>query len=301
MRWLVVLVLASGVAHAQPAGTPPNQPPQSDAPASDAPAEPTPATVLFQDGRALVEAGKFEEACAKFTASIQLDPDAEGTLLNLGLCNEKLGKTATALGWYRKAQFRSAEAGMTDYEQAAKQQTIVLAAKVPTLRIEAPHGAKVLLDGSEISDVERARVELDPGTHVIEVAGERFEITVREGDNKAIDVRPPPPKRFVILDRGSKQRRNAYLLAGGGGALWIASATLSLIGKSKYDATDHPEQYQRWQNITRFGGTSLFLAGTAAIAGGVYLYVKAPKAERIEQVAPIVGPDQLGVAVAGSF
>ena len=293
MRWLVlVLALAAQVAHAQPA-----EPPPSDAP----PEASTPATLLFEEGRALREAGKYEEACAKFTASIKLDPDAPGTLLNLGLCNEKLGKTATALAWYRKAQFRSAEAQMSEFEEAAKRQTIVLAAAVPTLRIEAPPGATVLVDGSEVNEVERARVEVDPGTHVIESGGERREVTVRDGDKKTIDMQPLPAKQFVVVDRGVKQRRYAYLAAGGGGALWIASATLSLISKSKYNETDHPEQYQRWQNIARFGGTSLFIAGTAAIAGGVYLYVKAPKAERIEQVAPIVAPDQLGVAVVGSF
>jgi len=290
---LLWLLLASS-ASAQPAESPPSA---AEPPAVAA----SPALIAFNEGRALLEAGKYAEACDKFTASIKEDPDAPGTLLNLGLCNDYLGKTATALTWYRKAQFRSAETGMADYEAAAKQQTAILAQKVPTLRIEAPAGAKVKLDGADVNEIDRARIEIDPGTHELESGTQHRSITVKDGDKQVIDLRPPPPKHYVVVDHGSAQRRNAYLLAGASGVLFVASATLSFAGKHEYEATDHPETYVRWQNIVRYGGSSLFLAGTAALAGGVYLYIKAPKPERIEQIAPVVGPDQVGVAVAGSF
>lgn len=295
---MVITLLLVSAAHAQPAQTPPNQPPAAE---ETAPAEPTPAMVAFTEGRALLEAGDFTGACAKFTVSIQADPDAPGTLLNLGLCNEKLGKTATALAWYRKAQFRSAETSMADYEAAAKRQTFALAPTVPTLRIDAAAGATVLLDGTPVSDVDRARIELDPGSHVIEVGRERRTITVKDGDKTTLDLRPPPPKRYIVVDRGVTQRRYAYIAAGAGVAFYAASATLTLVAKSKYDGTDHPETYLHWQNVARYGGTSLFLVGTAALATGAYLYIKAPGKERIEQVTPIVGTNQVGVGVAGSF
>ncbi len=314
VREIVVLVLLTTVAYAQPveASPPAPKPPVAPQPGEAQPGEAqpgeaqqpaapqsTPAMVAFEEGRALLDAGNYEAACAKFTVSIAADPDASGTLLNLGLCNEKLGKTATALGWYRKAQFRSAETRKTADEDAAKQRTIELAAKVPILRIEAAPGAKVSLDGTALDDIERARVEVDPGTHVIEAGAERRTITVRDGDKRAIDLRPPPPKRYVVVDRGATQRRYAYIAAGAGAGLYIASATLSLVGKSKYDAAEHPETYVRWQNIVHYGGTSLFVAGTAAIATGVYLYVRAPRAERV--LAPTVGAGQLGVSLVGSF
>ncbi len=57
--------------------------------------EPTEADRLFQEGRDLLAAGKPDEACAKFELSIKKDPRAVGTLLNLALCNERLGKLAT--------------------------------------------------------------------------------------------------------------------------------------------------------------------------------------------------------------
>ena len=289
-------MVAASAAYAQPAEPQPAQP-QPEAP----PQEQTPAVTAFKAGRELLDAGKFEAACAKFTESLKLDPDAPGTLLNLGLCNEMSGKPATALRWYRKVQFRSAEAQMSDVEEAAKQRAVVLAARVPTLRIDAPAGLRVSVDGVTLSELEFGRVELDPGTHVVQAGDDRRELTVKEGDKQQLTFVAAVQKKFVVVDRGAKQRRTAYYVIGAGGALYLASATLSVIGKSRYDATDHPETYQRWQNIVRYGGSSLFLAGSAAVAGGLYLYFKAPKRERIEQVAPIVTRDQLGVAVVGSF
>jgi tetratricopeptide (TPR) repeat protein len=111
---VVALLAASGLAAAQPAAPP--QPTPADPPPAEAPAERTPAEQLFEEGRLLLDEGKPGEACAKFEASIKLSPDAPGTLLNLGLCNMRLAKTATALYWFRKAQFRAAETGMTDYD-----------------------------------------------------------------------------------------------------------------------------------------------------------------------------------------
>src|SRR4051794_8883317 len=62
------------------------------------------ADLLFDEGRKLANDGKFKEACEKFQAAIELDPEAPGTLLNLGQCNEKLAKLGSAIGWYRKAE-----------------------------------------------------------------------------------------------------------------------------------------------------------------------------------------------------
>jgi len=254
---------------------------------------------MFREGRDLLEAGKTAEACAKFEASIKEDPDAPGTMLNLGLCNARLGKIATALRWFRKAQFRAAETSMAAYEDAAKQETVQLAPRVPTLNVTRAQGP-VTLDGAPVNDLELARIEVDPGTHTIEAGGVKKEVTLEEHDNKVVDLAPPPPKRYVEVDRGAKQRRNAYLLAGGGGVLLAGCLTLALVGKSEYDKSEHPETWETWQNVVRYGGSSLFVLGTAAVAGGVYLWLKAPAKERIE-VAPAIAPDAVGAVVHGTF
>jgi hypothetical protein len=321
VRRLLLVLWLTGVAHAQPAPPPPVVDAPVDAPVETPPL--TPAELAFQQGRAQLEAGEFAAACASFETSLKADPNAPGTLLNLGLCNERLGKTATALGWFRRAQFRSAETGMTDYEEAAKTETFSLAVRVPTLKITfanppAP-GGTVLLDGQQLTELDLARVEVDPNVaHVVELRIEnkptiRTEILLKDGEAgtavlpvPAPPVVKPPTKTVVEIDRGRTRRFIAYGLAGAGVALWSASLVVTLDAKQKLQASEHPEDWQHFENVARWGGTSLFIGGALAIAGAGVLYFTAPGVERVERierttVAPIVARDGLGVAVHGSF
>src|SRR5262249_17506611 len=76
------------------------------------------ADALFREAPTLVQKGQLSEACAKYAESQRLDP-ANGTLLNLALCNEKQGRHAAA---YRQLQelLRHVETGTSadDRERA---------------------------------------------------------------------------------------------------------------------------------------------------------------------------------------
>src|SRR5262245_52618218 len=73
---------------------------------------------LFDDARAAMLARRYDEACAKFAESQRLDP-ASGTLLNLAVCHEAQGRTATAWTEYKAAVAMSRSDGNAEREHIA--------------------------------------------------------------------------------------------------------------------------------------------------------------------------------------
>jgi hypothetical protein len=297
MRWVVgvVTTLVAGAASAQPSPEPPS---------------------TFQEGRELLDAGKFDEACAKFEDALTADStEAWGTMLNLGLCNEGRDRLATALKWFRKAQTRASETGRSDYEAAAKGRTAALTARVPTVRLALTHampaGAYIAIDGVRVDVTELGRVELDAGRHVVELRGAQIPaqtIDLADGDHETVTVLVPiaePERRVetVEIDVGRPRKRAAYAIAAGGGALLVGATVLGVVGKAKYDASEHPGEWRTWQDVLRYGGTTMVIVGAGALATAVYLYVTAPGKRRVERtiIVPTVGANGVGVSIGGGF
>jgi len=311
--WIVVTACAVRTAAAQPVPEQPPVPEQAPVPpGTDQPAPPEakpPAVVAFEAGRELMDQKQYGEACTKFEESIKLDPDAPGTMLNLGMCNAELDHLATSLHWFRKAETRASESKLNSaYETAAKEQTRVLAARVPMLFVMAPNkGAHVTLDGIPVADMDLARIEVDAGDHALEmtVPGEppvREQLTVTDGQHRKVLLQLPP--KLVYVDRGGAARKRAYLLGAAGLGVWALDVGVLVLAKHEYDQTDHPETMNSWKNVARYGGTSLFLVGGVAVAGALYMYSTAPGKERVEEqraLVPVVSPEGLGVAAYGSF
>ncbi len=276
---------------------------------------PTPAQVLFAEGRALLEANQPAAACDKFEASLKLEPDAPGPMLNLGLCHEQLDQLATALHWFRRVQARASELNLPDVEAAAKDKTGALAARVPTIKLTfsrtPPPGTGVAVDGTRVDEVDFARLELDAGHHVVVAEGVphvRSEIEITDGDAKtvvlALPEPPQPPKKvWVTVDRGPERRRLAYIVGGVGAALLVGDTVFGLVAKHEWDATEHPTTKQSWQNALRYGGTSIFVVGAGAVAVAAYLYLHAPAPERVERtvVVPAIDRNHVGLALSRVF
>jgi tetratricopeptide (TPR) repeat protein len=267
------------------------------------PEEKPPAVVAFDEGRALMEAHDPLQACAKFEQSIRLDPDAAGTMLNLGLCNAELDRVATSLRWFRKALTRATENSLdAAYVDAARTKTVELAQKVPVLAVTAPKRSTVTLDGEPVAAFDLLRIEVDAGTHtlVMTLPGEKpvtQQVTVHDGEHRDIALHLPPV--LVLVDHGGSQRTRAYLIGAAGLGVWALDAGLLAWAKHGSQSADHPDDLAKWKNIARYGGSSLFLAGGAAVAYSVYLYTTAPGKERM--FVPVAGPDGVGVAAIGSF
>jgi serine/threonine-protein kinase len=137
------------------------------------------AEVLFEQGRRLQEQGRDAEACARFEESQRLDP-AVGTLLNLGVCYEKLGRTASAWAALRDASARAALAGEQRRAEAARAKADSLEPQLAKLAI-ASRGA------GEVAGLEVRRDDVvvapsswgdpfpvDPGPHVISAQAPGF-------------------------------------------------------------------------------------------------------------------------------
>lgn len=132
------------------------------------------AEALFNQGRDLMTAGKYVEACPKFEASQQLDPGL-GTMLNLAECYEKTGRTASAWAEYREAIPLARAAGSKTRLDLATERAQALQERLSTLTIRAiagddpdPH-LEIRRDGVPVQAAELGSpIPVDPGEHVIE-------------------------------------------------------------------------------------------------------------------------------------
>ncbi|WP_438021336.1 hypothetical protein WMF18_20660 [Sorangium sp. So ce315] len=140
-------------------------------------AQPTPADKalaegLFQDGKRLMDEGKLEEACPKLAESQRVDPTV-GTLLNLAVCHEKEGKTASAWAEFKEASALATSAGQQDRAQFAARRGSELEARLTRLVLEvaqAAPGMAIMLNGQELSATAAtgSGIPVDPGTATVE-------------------------------------------------------------------------------------------------------------------------------------
>ena len=201
---------------------------------------------MFDEGRKLLDDGKYADACDKFTAAIQLDPEAPGTMLNLGECNEKLTKIAEALTWYKKAEEHARTYKMTEYERRANEKARALEARVPVVKLEfeaeLPAGGQVMFDGKPLPSEDSARFVADPGKHEIVITAphvRRFEQSFElvEGAEKTVKVDKWVETHVMTRDAGRSRRHLAYAVAGGAVARYAADIAIGLHYKSDYN--DH--------------------------------------------------------------
>jgi hypothetical protein len=128
---------------------------------------------LFTEGRKLMEAGEFAEACGKFEKSQRLDPGV-GTALNLAVCHEHQGRTATAWREYVEALRTARTQGRADRIQLAEDRIRALEPKLARIQIVVPESSAVLVnvtfDGVSVpKDALNVATPLDPGSHEIVV------------------------------------------------------------------------------------------------------------------------------------
>lgn len=270
------------------------------------------ATALFDEAVALMDKGKYAEACPKLVKSQEIAPSG-GTLLALGECYERTGRNASAWLAFREAAARAAAAGKKDAESAAVERASRIAVRMSRLTIRMAEaatmqGVEVRRDGVPLKSAELGIASpLDPGTHVIEAIapGHRTwtaRVVLASSGNTEVTVPPlelvapgqedtPPPN--VVQppdDPGSSQRTVGLLVGAGGLALLGVGATFGIMaGSTNADAltscntqVEPTRCDQRGLDLTDDARTEALLstifviAGGAALVSGGVLFVTAP-------------------------
>jgi hypothetical protein len=309
---------APGAASAQPA-------PGSNAAAAEA---------LFDEARKLLDGGQVLEACAKFEASQKLDPGL-GTLLFLGECYERAGRTASAWGRFREAASLAAAAGDSRAE-VAKARADALEPTLPKLNVTVDGttpGLVVKLDGLEVAQASwGVALPADPGKHeiVAEATGYitwkktidvpnqavRVEVSVPpllpDPDANKPKEAPPPP---VVIEGPGQGLLIGGLVVGGLGVASLAvTGVLVGMASGKYGDSDascdgtlcRDQAGVELANDARaLGdiGTITFVAGLALVGVGTTMILLQPSAPDgpSAKVGLVVAPGQLGASFGGTF
>lgn len=144
---------------------------------ADDAAGPSHADALFREGRTLLDAKRYDEACPKLAASQKEDPGA-GTLLALALCHEGQGKTATAWNDLNEAAALGKKVGRNDLAAAAQKRAQAMEPLLSRLVVRVPHADdadhaeyEVKRDGQPVEPkLWGTAVAVDPGEHRVEVS-----------------------------------------------------------------------------------------------------------------------------------
>ena len=284
---------------------------------------------MFDDAKALMTNGKYEEACALLEESQKIDPGMAAQF-RLGECYEKAGRLASAWSTFVEVANAARAAAMADRERVARERAEALKPKLSYLAIKVPDvvaatpGLVIKRDGIAIGRPQwSAAVPVNPGNHAIEaVAPDKKPWTSQ------VKVEPAPGTTTVTVpifmsasatptatpEQGSwSTQRTVALAVGGVGVVGVVLGSVfgvQAIGKNT-EAKDHcrPDD-PTLCDATGLGlrneletagtvSTVAFVVGGAALAGGVVLFLTAPAkgqtkggdpSRRLEVTATGIGP-----------
>jgi tetratricopeptide (TPR) repeat protein len=269
------------------------------------------AEALFEQASALVDQGRFPEACEKFAASQELDPGL-GTLLYLADCYDRAGRSASAWALFREVQARSRRANQPDREQIAKERANALDGKLSRLELRVPPsrqapGLELSVRGAVVPRASwNVAMPVDPGAVRVEARapGKKpwsLDIVVAPGPSsrtvelpQLVAVPLPPqtqPGKSPAVDRtsGSAQRTAGFILGGVG---LVGLAVGGFFGYRAYEKNKSSKNECRAEspNACSLEGASLrddaasaaklstiiTASGAALVVGGATLVLTAP-------------------------
>jgi hypothetical protein len=276
------------------------------------------AEAAFEDGKRLMNAHAYAEACPKFAESNRRDPGL-GTMLGLADCYEKNGQTASAWAEFREAA--STAARKSDKREAlARDNAARLEPLLSKILIRVPHeadvrGLVVRRDGVEIGRaLWEDPVPVDPGVHSISAtapASKEWQTTVDAAIGPGVQtvtvprLEPAPvvepvaggaattlPREGDQGDPGRTQKIAGAVAGGAGVVAVVVGSVLGLAAKSKLDQSNadghcdttdacdpQGSSLRKSAEGLALGSTIGFIAGGVLVAGGAVLWFTAPRSE----------------------
>ena len=280
-------------------------------------------------------AGQTADACPRFADSNKLDPSS-GTLLNLGACYEKLGRTASAWAAYQEAASLAQSSGRQDHLQAAQRRAAGLAPTLSRIVVnvtEPAAGIEVRRDGVAVVRSEWGlAVPVDSGMHTyeasapgykpwkasVEVAGEGAKATVVVPALEKEPLVAPPDEPPVTASTSSwRPLRTVALVSGGVGIAGLVVGTIfGLKAKSTYDASlANCRAAPADKNLCTPAGVSQrndalfqgnvatvgFVVGAIAVAAGVVLWIVAPPSKEAKSARLWIAPTLDGAMMGAQW
>jgi hypothetical protein len=279
---------------------------------SDARAQATDAAIaesLYRQGRALMEAGKLVEACPKLVESQRIDPQL-GTLLNVAVCHERIGLTASAWSEFNAVAAQATQRNEEDRARYAREHAAALEPRLSYLSLRVAERAPALtvkLDQRALGPAAWANpLPIDPGTHQVEASlpGKRtwsrqFDVRGPGATNIEIpelaDADAATPAALPAPDDGGSTRRTLGFVVGGVGVAGLAVGTafgvMTFSAKSEGDehcpgdhslcddtGLEHHDRASTYATVS----TIAFAGGIAAVAVGTVLVLTSGSTRRTQ-------------------
>jgi len=247
------------------------------------------AVKLFNAGREDMKRNDYAAAYEKLSESQRLDP-SPGTLLNLALCEENLGRLAAAWAHIQEvlAQLPADDARA----KVAKEHQTQIDARLPRLTIhlapDAPATTRIALDGNELPATSlRTPLPLDPGRHVVLVGApgaqpKTVDVELAEGERKEITASPAGVTTARPRAEEPKNNTLAYVMLGVGGAGVVTGGVLWAVLNKKHDIVENNCDDQKRCNAEGMDAadsgkkltpiyTGAWIVGAAGLGVGAYL------------------------------
>lgn len=154
------------------------------------------AQTLFEEGRRLLLAGRVAEACPILRKSLAIDASS-GTLLNLALCDERMGRTASAFEEYGRAAELARLQAREDRATVAEERRESLRPRLARVTVRAPDAPPGAILECDDGPLEGTRLDqqlaLNPGLRRLTVSAPRHRswttsIELHEGEDLVVEV-----------------------------------------------------------------------------------------------------------------